>query len=217
MTRVWLLRHAETATPNVFHGVESDVVLSEHGHRQAAAAAEWFRQFTPDVVISSAMRRAVATAEPIAAACAVPHLIEPGLHERRVGDLAGTSFSLSDGPWVETLARWTVGDTAYTTPGAESYDDLVTRLCPIWDRLVTRHDGKRIVLVTHGIVCKILLLTLLDGWGPARWHELGKVHNLSVSEVCQVSPSSWRAERLLMIPPPVAALGDSSAAGRSQA
>jgi hypothetical protein len=33
-SRVLLLRHAETASPNVFHGAESDVGLSERGLRE---------------------------------------------------------------------------------------------------------------------------------------------------------------------------------------
>ena len=38
-TRVFLLRHAESADPTVFHGYESDVDLSERGVRQAEAIA----------------------------------------------------------------------------------------------------------------------------------------------------------------------------------
>ena len=33
-------------------------------------------------------------------------VIEPELHERRIGKLAGTSFSLVEGPWATTLERW---------------------------------------------------------------------------------------------------------------
>src|SRR5436309_841155 len=86
-TRVYLLRHAETANPAVFHGAESDVGLSERGHRQAEAIARYFAALGPDVVVSSAMRRARDTAQPIAAACGLPLIVEPELHERRVGVL----------------------------------------------------------------------------------------------------------------------------------
>jgi len=55
-TVIWLVRHAETATPTYFHGAESDVELGEHGHRQAAAAAGWFAERKPTVVVSSAMK-----------------------------------------------------------------------------------------------------------------------------------------------------------------
>ena len=84
----------------------------------------WFCRHGLTAVVSSAMRRAVDTAAPIAAACGVPHHLEPDLHERRVGAMAGQPFALHDGPWADTLANWTAGNTAFTTEGAESFDDL---------------------------------------------------------------------------------------------
>src|SRR5438552_16080696 len=96
---VWLVRHAETATPTLCHGAESDVGLGEHGHRQAQAAAQWFAALKPTVVVSSAMRRAVQTAAPVAAACGVPHLLEPFLHERQVGSLSGKQHEEGDAIW----------------------------------------------------------------------------------------------------------------------
>src|SRR4051812_13317991 len=59
MTRVFLLRHAESADPTVFHGAESDVGLSERGERQAHAVAAVLAAHRPTAVVSSAMRRAV--------------------------------------------------------------------------------------------------------------------------------------------------------------
>src|SRR5882757_8395768 len=106
MTTLFLTRHAESALPTVFHGAESDIGLSELGRRQAAAAGPWFAQFSPAAVISSGMTRAIQTAAPIAAACGVPHHLEPVLHERRVGELSGTSFSSHSGPWHDTIHRW---------------------------------------------------------------------------------------------------------------
>ncbi|MFO0849192.1 MAG: histidine phosphatase family protein [Gemmataceae bacterium] len=203
--RVWLVRHAESADPAVFHGAESDVGLSALGHRQADAAAEWFRPLRPTAVVSSGMRRAVDTAAPIAAACGLPLLAEPGLHERRVGALGGTTFDPDRGPWADTVRRWTAGDTAYTTPGAESFDDLRDRVRAAWDRVVAAHPGDRVVVVAHGVVCKVLLLTLLDEWGVGDWQRIGRVANLAVSELAS-SVSGWQAHQLLVVPDPVAAL-----------
>ena len=126
-TRVWLTRHAESADPTVFHGAESDIALSALGERQADAAAGWFRELRPTVVVSSAMRRAVETAKPIAKACKVTHEIEPRFHERIIGELCGEPFSATDGPWANTLREWTNANTRFTTPGAESFDDLRSR------------------------------------------------------------------------------------------
>lgn len=155
MTTLWLTRHAETSAPTVFHGAESDIGLSDLGRRQAAAAADWFAGRGVTAVVSSGMLRARDTAAPIAELCGVLHLIEPDLHERRVGALSGTSFSSVGGPWPETIDRWEAGDTAFTTPGAESLDDLRRRLVPALKRVVDQHAGGRVVVVAHGVVCKV--------------------------------------------------------------
>jgi probable phosphoglycerate mutase len=180
------------------------VELGERGQAQARAAGEWFAPLAPTAVISSAMRRAIQTASPIAEVCQVPHSIIPELHERRIGLLSGTPFTLSEGPWVETLKAWTAGDIHYTTPGAESFVDLQERLLPAFRQIAQSHNGGRVVVVAHGIVCKVILLSLLEGYGPSAWHRLGKVENLSTScLVTQDSGTSWTAERILHIPEPV--------------
>jgi len=207
--RVWLLRHAETATPTVFHGAESDEPLSELGHRQAAAAAGWFKALVPTAVVSSGMRRARDTASPIAQVCNVPHSIELELHERRVGDLCGASFSMTEGPWAETVRQWSSGGIHYTTSGAESYAELQTRVLVGWNRALSQHPGGRVVIVAHGVVCKVLLLTLLADRGPADWVRLGRVPNVSVSELTPTGTSgTWTANQLLTVPEPVAMLSN---------
>jgi len=205
MTTIWLARHAETSVPTVFHGAESDIGLSDLGRRQAAAAAGWFAPLGVTAVVSSGMLRARDTAAPIAAACAVPHLIEPDLHERRVGAMSGTSFSSEGGHWPQTIDRWEAGDTSFTTSGAESFDDLRRRLVPAFARVAGAHPGGRVVVVAHGVVCKVLLLCLLPGYGPAAWKRLGRVPNLAVSELVGTA-DGWTATGLLQVPPPVAAL-----------
>jgi probable phosphoglycerate mutase len=89
-TRVLLLRHAETAAPDLFHGAESDIGLGERGARQVEAIVPLLAAARPALVVSSAMRRAVDTARPIATACSTALQIEPDLHERRRGPLSLT-------------------------------------------------------------------------------------------------------------------------------
>jgi broad specificity phosphatase PhoE len=214
MTVLWLTRHAETSIPTVFHGAESDVGLSELGRRQVAAAAVWYRASGLTAVVSSAMARAKETAAPIAAACGVPHHIEPDLHERRVGVLSGTAFSSEGGPWPDTITRWVAGDTGFTTPGAESFDDLRARLVPVFEQVADRFAGGRVLVVAHGVVCKVLLLSLLPGYGPADWVRIGRVANLAATEL-SCDGAIWVTGALhpprldgplMVVPPPVAAL-----------
>jgi probable phosphoglycerate mutase len=205
MTTIWLARHAETAAPALFHGAESDVELGEHGKRQAQAAAEWFAQLQPTAVVSSGMIRARETAAPIAAACGVPHFIEPLLHERRVGPLSRRPRVEADPIWEATIERWQAGDTAYAYPGMESFDELRDRTVPAFNRIVAAHPGGRVVIIAHGVVCKVLLVSLLHGHSVADWVTIGRIPNLAVSELVP-DGSRWRANQLLIVPPPVQAV-----------
>lgn len=202
MSVIWLARHAETALPTVVHGAESDVDLGEHGHRQSAAAAIWFRDHHPTVVVSSGMRRAIATAAPIASLCGVAHEIEPALHERMVGPFSQKSGPEVDAVWAETVRRWENGEDSYAHPGMESFTRMRERLVPAFERILQRHAGGRVVVVAHGVVCKVLLLSLLRGRDSSHWTRLGRALNLAVSELEPDGPL-WRANRLLEVPPPV--------------
>jgi probable phosphoglycerate mutase len=66
-----------------------------------------------------------------------------------------------------------------------------------------------VVLVCHGVVCKVLLLSILHGKGPADWVGIGKIPNLAVSELVP-DGGMWRAERLLFVPPPVQEVNDAA-------
>jgi len=202
---VWLIRHAETSTPDVFHGAESDVDLSALGERQAAALGDWFRDQRPDVVISSAMIRAVRTAQAVVGACGIPHAIVPELHERRIGILSGKPFETISGLWAETLAAWSNGEIDATTEGAESYAEVRSRALVGWEAVLRIGVGKRVVIVAHGITCKVLLLSLLADCGPTAWHRLGRIPNVAVS-LLHPREGAWHAETIARIPESVAAL-----------
>jgi probable phosphoglycerate mutase len=198
-TRVFVLRHGESADPTVFHGAESDIGLSERGRWQAEAIAPLLAACAPAAVISSAMRRARDTAAPIAAACGLPVLVEPQLHERRVGSLSGTSFTAGNGTWPDTLRRWVAGETSFAPPGAESFDDIRERVLPVWDRLTRTHDGRCLVIVAHGVVCKVLFLSLLPGFSPTAWERLGPIRNVALTEL-EGTAGRWQALRLNELP-----------------
>ncbi len=204
-TRVFLLRHAESANPLVFHGAESDVGLSERGRRQAEAVAGVLADARPDLIVSSGMRRALDTAAPIARACGLPVYVEPGFHERRVGSLSGTPNHNSQGVWPETLKRWLAGDTRYAPEGAESFDDIRQRVLASWERVTVATEGLTQVIVAHGIVCKVLLISLLPQYSLSDWHRIGPVPNVGINELHR-SNSHWQAARVNDVAAVVAAV-----------
>jgi broad specificity phosphatase PhoE len=204
-TRVFVLRHAESADPTVFHGAESDVGLSERGRKQAQAVAPLLAAHNPTAIISSAMRRARDTAAPIAVACGLPVLSEPQLHERRVGALSGTPFAANGSAWPDTLRRWVAGEASFAPPGAESFDDIRSRVLPVWERITTTHRDRCLVVVAHGVVCKVLFLSLLPGLSVADWSRLGPIHNAALTEL-EGADGRWQAHRLNVLPEAVAAV-----------
>jgi 2,3-bisphosphoglycerate-dependent phosphoglycerate mutase len=210
MTTIWLVRHAETSAPTTFHGAESDIDLGEHGKRQATAAAGWFAELRPTAVVSSAMIRARDTAAPIAAACGVPHLIEPMLHERKVGPLTTMPRANADHVWDYTTARWIAGETGYAYEGMESFDQLRDRTLPAFERVAKAHAGGRVVVVCHGVVKKTLLLSILRGMSHLDWNSIGRIPNLAVSELVP-DGDKWRAQQLLIVPPPVRLVNEAAA------
>ncbi len=194
-TRVLLLRHAETANPKVFHGFESDIGLSERGYRQAALVADYLATQSPQVLYSSGMRRARETAAAISRACSLPIRIEPDLHERRVGLLSGQPNCGPDNPWAETLRRWMAGETNYATEGAESFEAMRARILPAWQRCVSVHANQTLVIVAHGVVIRVLLISLLAGYSLADWKELGPIRNVAIHELIH-DHDAWKAVRL---------------------
>jgi 2,3-bisphosphoglycerate-dependent phosphoglycerate mutase len=161
-TRVLLLRHAETSEPNIFHGAESDIGLSDWGEKQAVLLADHLRSRKPDALYCSAMRRAIATAEPIGRACALTPTIVPSLHERRIGPLSGLSRDKGWATYAESRRRWMAGELEFTHEGGESFADIRRRVLPFFQKLPGRHPGKTIIVVAHGVVIRVVLLSLID-------------------------------------------------------
>ena len=172
-TRVLLLRHAETAAPDCFHGAESDIGLGPRGRCQAARVARVIAARTPDAIYSSAMRRARETAAAIAAVCRRELQIIPELHERRMGPLSGRPRVEGWSTYDQTRARWLVGELDATHEGAESFAAIRDRVVPVFTGLVAANPGGTIVVVAHGVVIRVLLTTLLEGFGPQDFDRVG--------------------------------------------
>src|SRR3954470_7139149 len=211
-TRVYLIRHAETARPDVFHGFESDTDLGPRGYRQAAALGPVVAALKPDVLVASNMLRARKTAEAVARATGLPVRIEPALHERKVGDMQGTPVQGEFGVCPDTLARWVAGETGYAPPGMESFDQIRDRVLPVWDRITGENPGKTLAVVAHGIVIRVILLSVVEGYNAADWPGRGRIANASISEVTG-SGRAWRAVRVGYVPDEVRNAHESEEAG----
>lgn len=193
-TRVLLLRHAETSQPERFHGAESDIGLGVRGRDQAEGVARALAGSRPDAFYCSAMRRAVETAGPIARACGlVPRLVEP-LHERRMGPLSGRPKRDGMDAYVAAKQCWMAGDLDATHEGGESYAEIRRRAVPALEMIAVRHPGGTIVVVAHGMVIRVLLTSVLDGYGPEHFEAIA-IPNAAINDL-RLEGARWRAETL---------------------
>src|SRR5262249_21221722 len=129
-TTFLILRHAETAAPELFHGAESDVGLGPRGRDQAASVAARLASRRPDALVSSGLRRALETAAPIASTCGLAVEVVSALHERRMGALSGRPWTEGRPIYDEEKRLWSVGDLDVTHEGAESYAQVRDRVVP---------------------------------------------------------------------------------------
>lgn len=199
-TRVLLLRHAETAQPDRFHGAESDVGLGDAGRAQADRVAVELARLHPNALYCSAMQRARATAEPIAKACGLAPQIVASLHERRMGPLSGQSREEGWSTYEEAKRRWMAGELTHTHEGGESYAAIRDRVVPAFQALTERHRGQTIVVVAHGVVIRVLLSSLVHGFTPADFGRI-PIDNVGVNDL-RWDGSTWSVQG--------ATLGDSS-------
>ena len=193
-TRILLLRHAETAAPDLFHGSESDVGLGGRGRRQALDVSTLLASMRPDALVCSAMRRARETAVPIAEACGLGIEIVPDLHERRMGSLSGRDKAEGWDDYLATIRRWAAGDLDATIGDAETYAEIRDRVVPALRDVVRRHGGRTVAVVAHGMVTRVALTSLLEGYTPANFEDIA-IENAAVNDIL-VDGGIWRATRL---------------------
>lgn len=131
-----------------------DIPLDEEGLRQAHLLGQYFqRQPAPDLVIASDLRRAIATAKPIAEHFRLKVQIEPRWRERHFGDFEGKSHRELLEQYPDDFERWRARSLHHVFPGGgESIAVFHARVQAALDavRGLFTKDIRRIVVLTHG-------------------------------------------------------------------
>jgi probable phosphoglycerate mutase len=173
MTRVVLVRHGQTEWNRVerFRG-RVDVPLNATGLAQAAAtgrrvAAEW----TPVVVYSSPLGRAVATAEAIAGHFDLPVQQHAGLADIDYGQWHGLTPDEVRARWPEVFDAWYHRPHTARIPGGETLADLRVRGMALVEDVCARHAGQTVVLIGHTVINRAILLAVM-GLGNDRFWRL---------------------------------------------
>lgn len=176
--KLYLIRHGRQASKlcNV------DVELCQEGFQQAALLGQRLASEGIQIVFSSALTRAVQTAQAANLYWNVEHYMYPELNEISFGQMEGLSdeeIALRFKDFQQEQAKMEY-DIPY--PGGESAGDVVRRVIPVF-RQIRESGYEKVAVVTHGGVIRSMTAHFL-GMDMAKWRTLGtSLENCSITEL----------------------------------
>lgn len=167
MRHLILIRHSETQR---VPGVNAHLwELSEEGRQRCAALADRLRAHNLRAIVSSEEPKALQTAQPVAAALAIPLHTAPGLHEH---DRRNVPYLGDDAVFQATIRRL-FAEPSVLIYGNETADQAHERFAGAVRSATAAHPDGDIAIVTHATVLT-LFVSRLAGVEPfAFWSRLG--------------------------------------------
>ena len=157
MTRIYFTRHGQT-----FWNVErrmqgqSNSDLTPLGVKQAIALGQRLKDTELDVIYSSSLSRSMRTAELIRGKRKLDIIPEDDFREIDLGEWQGKLMSEVEKQEPEMVDNFWNHPELYIRPNAETYLQLRERAGKKLEEIVAANKGKKILIVTHGVVLKTL-------------------------------------------------------------
>jgi phosphoserine phosphatase len=166
--RLLAVRHGATEWSETRRFAGSrDIPLTAQGRLQAEAVAQALAGTSAAAVYSSPLERARTSAEVIAKPHRLEPVIEPALREMAFGAWEGLNRDEWATRFPAEAAAWTSTPHVVTPPGGESLTAVDARVRAAVARLVEQHHGESVILVSHAVVLRLIVLAAL-GLGPER-------------------------------------------------
>jgi broad specificity phosphatase PhoE len=200
MTRFVLIRHGQTEwnREERYRG-RADIALNDTGHQQARRLAATLADTAIAAVYASPLQRCVQTAEPIARQHGLEVQPLEGLLDIHYGRWQGLTPAEAAKGYPKLYHLWLTSPGRVRFPDGEGLDDVRTRATSALAELTNRHAGQTVVLVSHKIVCKIILCAILGLTNDHIWrieqdnaainvfqHEDGSWVVLSMNDTCHL-------------------------------
>jgi broad specificity phosphatase PhoE len=166
--------------------IELDVV----GMKQAEAVAGRIAEWQVSAIYSSPLRRALTTAEILARRSGLEVKSLDGLIDIDYGDWQGLSPEKAAAKDGGLYSKWLECPHMVKFPGGEGLAEVRERADSAVDSLIAQHPKETIVLVSHKVVCQILVLILLGLDNPHFWEITQDVCAVNLFEVRGGVPSA---------------------------
>lgn len=191
--RLVLWRHGETDANHraIFQG-HLDTELNERGRTQASAAAPVLADLRPDLIWSSDLRRAAATAQELSGLTGLQVRVDPGLREIDVGQWQGLSRDEVAARWPEQFAATDEVKDVRRGETGESMSMLADRIAGTAQELLGElAAGATAVIVGHGMSSRVLAASLLGLDQDHAWRLLGGLGNAHWAVLAE-HQTGWR-------------------------
>jgi broad specificity phosphatase PhoE len=148
----YFVRHGESEAnaAHLFAG-RTDSPLTERGRQQAKDVAETLAHVSFDRIVSSPLSRCRDTALVIGRRLELPVDLEADLAEIDVGEKTGAPYDE-----VRGLPEWR-DDGFVAWPGGETLEQVLSRAHGVITRIAAQSAGRRVIIVGHGGVTRILM------------------------------------------------------------
>jgi len=167
VSRILFIRHAETEMAGRFCG-HSDPDLNAQGRAQLMNLARLLSAETIEEVYSSDLRRALSTAQAIAAARSIPLSLRPALREIAFGQWEGLSWAQIEQRFPEYSREWAAGYPLLPAPEGEEFHAFESRVLEEVHRLLDRGP---IAVVTHAGALRVVLQHLCGCSEREAWEQ----------------------------------------------
>jgi broad specificity phosphatase PhoE len=174
MTRIYLVRHGQTAwnKEEIFRG-RTDVPLNETGLREAQLAGEYFREMEIHAIYSSPLLRAWETAQKIAEVQRLGVRSLQGIIDMCFGEWEGQSLKDVQEKDGQRFQQWKNEPHLVKIPGGETLDEVRDRAMAVLDKTIQSHSGKTLLFVSHRVVNKVILCSIL-GLDNSHFWQIGQ-------------------------------------------
>jgi broad specificity phosphatase PhoE len=166
--RLFVVRHGETGHTRERRFTGSrDVPLSPTGIAQCEAVAERLATVVPAAVYASPLERARTSAEIVAKPHRLAVTVEPDFREMGFGPWEGATREEVAARFPEAYRTWRTAPHELRLDGVEPLGEVAARVARRLAALREGRAGQTLVLVTHAVVARLLVLDAL-GLGPER-------------------------------------------------
>jgi broad specificity phosphatase PhoE len=168
--RLILVRHGETDwTRDGRYAGARDIPLNALGLRQCQATAAALAERAVAAVYATPLERARISAEIIAKPHRVAVTIEPAFREMTFGVWEGLTRDEVAATFPQLCRLWWEAPHLVEVPGGETLAEVRARVVAALGELRAAHDGETVVLVTHGVVIRLLVLDALGLGADRLW------------------------------------------------